>query len=318
MAMRTCGSCEGEFSEYSFPFNGQVCKKCHETKADSGVIKPVDRTSQTDKTPPSEDLETAPASSENNLALKTNQEGKKASPLKIFLMSASAIILCIFLYRAEVENEKERKRLHIAESIRVSEAKTTLNEMANKLSGYIKRIDELNKQRSSYNGLDPMLPTMMRNGEFQLPGLAINDINNQIDVFTSLSASTFEKIKQFAIDNKIDNDPEFIEQISKLKGSLATTINREDPAESWPNPGSTDIAVLVTFADQLRQTISSLPKVEPNGDPRYNAIITENTPRAIGPSAQLFNDRCYAFEKRFGKKNLQLVAAKNGFSNLLP
>ena len=310
MALKTCVSCQGEFTEFSFPFNGMKCKKCHE-------LEPVSDSVETSTSVIQSESESSIARTEK-ISNHPKQDGKKISPLKVGLISLFAIIGCIFVYRADAENERQRKSIEVSEGIRVRDAKVTINEMTKEIYEYIKRIDDLNKKRASYNGLDSTIPTIGRDGEFQLAENAVNNINNEIDKLVSSSGSTIKRIEQFAIDNKIDADPALVQHISTIKRSIATAVNREDPEENRPNPGSTDIAILVASAAQLRQTISSLPKVVPDGDPRYNAIVTENTPRAVGPSAQLFNDRCYAFEKRFGKKNLKLVAASNGFSNLLP
>ncbi len=94
--------------------------------------------------------------------------------------------------------------------------------------------------------------------------------------------------------------------------------DKQTQDKTFPNPSQSDIADIINEAEQLRSTISSLPRVEQGGDPRYNDIAIQTASARVGPIAQQFNATCARFQSMYGEANLQLVARQNGFSDLLP
>jgi len=196
-----------------------------------------------------------------------------------------------------------------------------ISQMLGTVKTRMQKIESLKNDSSRYSGMNESDIVITKNGEWLPAGLAIYNIQKQIDSEKIAIDSDIEKIKIVAIQNNVHNEDWFKNILNQFIGGSHLhryTDNGEMNNQGYSEPNSIDIARLTTIANSLREKIQTLPQQSVGGDAQYNAIVNNAIGNAIGPLSNQFNAECRRFEGIYGRDNLIRIARQNGFYDLLP
>jgi hypothetical protein len=245
-----------------------------------------------------------------NLPVPQKSKGRVLLLSGIVLALALATVGYLTIIRPAQERTQRENEL----AVKRAEIMKNIQEMSSDLNGLVSQIERVQNQRNRFAGLQETDVTVGANGSFTLVGLELQKLAEEASNAETALNQKLASLRAFRDKAGLTGDPEINAALAKFDRSSVQPNNEG----RFPEPSPTDIAILANQAQQVQSVIASLPRTELGGDPRYNDIVTRVAGAAVGPVARQFNDTCAAFQRKYGRSNLNRVATQGGFVDILP